>query len=870
MCNPIRPSTLLVALLVFLIAGVPIEAAADPAPPNILFFITDDESAVERSAYGRSRLPTPAFERVAKDGVLFANGFSTAPSCAPSRASVLTGRQFWELEQGAFIQAFIPRKTPTVPQVLADHGYEVACTGKGWGPGSHSALGIPADSLGRSFAGATIADPPRGVAANDYAANFSRFLEARDATKPFFFWAGVAEPHDPWGPDNHVLLEQEFGVTLDEVTLPPFVEDTPHNRRERANFLYEICVADRHLARMLASLESHKLAENTLVVVTADNGTWIVDAAGEQRGKASPYDLGCHVPLAMMWPAKVPRGRTVTDFVSFADFAPTFLAAAGLRVPEGMTGRSLLPILTSAKSGRIEPERDSIITGLEWHGEVDPESRSSRTIRDDRYAYLVRYANVDTHGQPLDAAALVKPVKEELYDLEQDPWQLHDLAGNPAVAAEQRRLATELREAGTRRGDPRFTGDMAVFVNTRSYVQKRKQMGYDLSVITLGYPRLVAEQTGHLWFPKIDVLPGGRLQVVCSGQPDSYEADHMSVDGSCQTTSQDHGHAWAPLTPWRYGGLTNWREKDRLVGLPWQYAFSDTEPTALKGELVAVDAAGKIVDLPDRNMQISGFPRPLSQHTGLAVFATDCDGVVIKGTRMLTLGYGTFAGDEEKHRTGTRSKDAYFGYSLIAIESLDGGRNWRVLSTVCDWTHWENDPAWVDRGRFEGPSESGLVELADGSLLAVYRIGMFEQNPLHQSMSTDGGKTWSTPKALPAFSVLPSLQRLSGGGLILATGRPGIWLWYSADGRGDRWEPIDALAHHNAAVASDHPEWLIGPTEQFNRFHTSSNVRIREIAPDRLLLIYDRVPFDWRPVPKDSPERNRIFVLPVQVAPTGR
>ena len=141
---------------------------------------------------------------------------------------------------------------------------------------------------------------------------------------------------------------------------------------------------------MLASLEAHGLAHDTLVVVTADNGTWIVDGDGKQRGKASPYDLGCHVPLAMMWPARVPGGRTVTDFVSFADFAPTFLAAAGVAVPAGMTGRSLLPILTSAKSGRIEPDRDSIVTGLEWHGEVDPASRSCRSIRDDRYAFVVR------------------------------------------------------------------------------------------------------------------------------------------------------------------------------------------------------------------------------------------------------------------------------------------------------------------------------------------------------------------------------------------------------------------------------------------------------------------------------------------------
>jgi uncharacterized sulfatase len=460
------------------LAGICARGETAATPPNILFFITDDESAVERSAYGWSKLPTPAFDRVVKEGVLFTNGFTTAPSCAPSRASVLTGRHFWQLEQGGFIQAFIPRKYPTVPQMLADHGYDVAYTGKGWGPGSHPTLGISSESLGRKFGRETIVDPPKGVHDNDYAGNFAKFLKTRDASKPFFFWAGVMEPHEPSGPKNHLLLEKEFGVTLDEVSLPPFMEDTPRKRQARANFLYEICLADRHLARMLASLEERGLLENTLVVVTSDNGTAISDGSQEARGKASPYDLGCHVPLVMMWPARVPGGRTVTDFVSFADFAPTFLEAAGLAVPAGMTGRSVLPILASGKSGRVEPERNFIITGLEWHGEFDPVSRSCRSIRDDRYAYLVRYANVDGQGQPLETAALVKPVKEEFYDLEKDPWQLHDLAGDPAVAAEQKRLAEQLREECARRGDPRFTSDMALFAKTRAYVQKRKKIGY--------------------------------------------------------------------------------------------------------------------------------------------------------------------------------------------------------------------------------------------------------------------------------------------------------------------------------------------------------------------------------------------------------
>jgi uncharacterized sulfatase len=237
--------------------------AKDAARPNVLFFLTDDESWLERSAYGWSKLPTPAFDRVAQQGVLFMNGFTTAPSCAPARASVLTGHHFWELEQGGFIQAYIPKKYPVVSAILANHGYQVGLTGKGWGPGSHSTLGIRSDSLGRNFKSKEIANPPQGVHATDYAANFDQFLKWRDPKKPFFFWAGIMEPHEPSGKTNYLRLEKEFGVKLDQVSLPPFMRDTRANRIERANFLYEICLLDTHLARMLESLEKAGELSNT-------------------------------------------------------------------------------------------------------------------------------------------------------------------------------------------------------------------------------------------------------------------------------------------------------------------------------------------------------------------------------------------------------------------------------------------------------------------------------------------------------------------------------------------------------------------------------------------------------------------------------
>jgi len=463
--------TLLV--LVFAIVNLMRVCASAADRPNVLFFITDDESWLERSAYGWSKLPTPHFDRVAKAGVLFTQAYTTAPSCAPSRAAALTGRNFWELKQGAFIQAWLPKEFPVLPDLLAAHGYQVGYTGKVWGPGVYPEQGYqkPADKL---YADIKVkpADRIKYISPIDYAANFSVFLEKRKADQPFYFWMGTTEPHAPHAADNYVRLEKEFGFSLDEISMPEFMEDTPASRKKRANFLYEIVYADLQLGKALKSLEDAGELENTIVIVTSDNGT----AVGEY-GKASPYDWGCHEPLAVMWPKRVPAGRTVTDFVSFVDFAPTILEAAGAVIPATMSGRSFLPLLLSDKSGRVDPGRDFIVTGLEWHGEFDPASRSCRTCRNDRYAYIVRYSNKrpPEDGMPPDSEI----VAEELYDMQKDPWQQNNLFNNPEYARIKDVLKARFKQNALKTGDPRVTGDMKIFRETRAFVQDRKRRGYE-------------------------------------------------------------------------------------------------------------------------------------------------------------------------------------------------------------------------------------------------------------------------------------------------------------------------------------------------------------------------------------------------------
>jgi uncharacterized sulfatase len=493
------------AFAAFLLAAVAVAAAVPSAAkrPNVVVFITDDESWLERGAYGWSNIPTPHFDRVAREGVLFTRGFTSAPSCAPSRAALLTGRNFWELEQGAFIQAWLPGKFPALPELMEAGGYHAGYSGKGWGPGV-----VPKDSgRTRNPAGDaynSVKRPTRepGISDIDYPANLAKFLDERPTRKPFWFWVGSIEPHTPLGPDNYRKFEAQTGLKETDLKIPEFLPQTPGVRRQRANLAYEICHADRDLGRVLALLEERGELANTLLIVTADNGTQVL------RSKTNLYDWGVRVPLAMMWPAQVKGGRRVDDFVNFADLAPTMLEATGLPVPNGMSGRSVLDVLTSGKSGRVDPARSWTAAGVEWHGEAAPVSLAGRMIRNERYLYIVNYSDaprraVDPSKQRPDAeyaknretdneidltvkhpahpevkrftAYFVDPrPREELYDSETDPWQLNNLAASPAHAGVKAKLRDRLEAYQRQTRDPRITGEMEIFEQTRAFVSNRK------------------------------------------------------------------------------------------------------------------------------------------------------------------------------------------------------------------------------------------------------------------------------------------------------------------------------------------------------------------------------------------------------------
>ncbi|MBN1442984.1 MAG: sulfatase [Planctomycetes bacterium] len=442
--------------------------------PNLLLAIADDWGWPHAGAYSDPVVQTPAFDRLAREGALFRHAYVSSPSCTPSRGALLTGQYHWRLKAAGNLWSVFPDEFETYPERLEKAGYFTGVTGKGWGPGRTA-------TAGRELAG------PRFK-------SFDEFLSRRSEGKPFCFWLGSGDPHRPYEPGSGA----KSGMDLGKIRPPACLPDSPAVRSDVADYYFEVQRFDRLVGAAVASLEKIGELDRTLIFVTGDNGIPF------PRSKSNIYDSGTRVPLVARWPEKVRPGRVVDDFVSLADLAPTFLEAAGLEPLEGTTGRSLMKVLSSERSGWIDPQRDFVLVGKERHCQAQeaPDGggypcRGIRTrdffyirnFRPDRWpagtphpdkahvpgawyadcdngptkSYMIEQREKDeTHRRLFDLAFAKRPA-EELYDLRSDPDQLRSVAGQAEYAGIQRELSHRLEEQLRATGDPRVVGGGEMF-----------------------------------------------------------------------------------------------------------------------------------------------------------------------------------------------------------------------------------------------------------------------------------------------------------------------------------------------------------------------------------------------------------------------
>lgn len=455
-----RTTLLAKAWLLLLALAGPAVGAMEPRRPHFLFVIADNWSWPHAGALGDPLAQTPVFDRIAREGVVFNHTFCPVPSCSPTRASLLTGRAAHQLADAASLWSRFDRAHRVFTDLLREGGYQVGFAGKGWSPGNFKDSGWTENPVGPEHK------------------SFEAFLKQRDKGRPFFFWLGNTdtarhrwryEPAD-WA-----------GLDPAKLVVPPQFPDDPATRATLLGYYASVRRMDLAVGEEIARLEKAGLLADTIVVYTSDNG-WQLP-----RGLANCYDTGTRVPFAVRWGQRLTAGRVCDELVSLTDLAPTLLELAGLPVQPGMTGRSFADLILNRPEAA---RRDAVFLERERHanvrrGDLSFPIRGVRT-RDFLYLWNLRpgrwpagdpelyhsvgpYGDIDQSplkdllvtgaGRPELARfrelALERRPAEELYDLREDPHQLHNVASKSHYADVRRELRERVERWMRETADPR-------------------------------------------------------------------------------------------------------------------------------------------------------------------------------------------------------------------------------------------------------------------------------------------------------------------------------------------------------------------------------------------------------------------------------
>ncbi|MEO0468511.1 MAG: sulfatase [Bacteroidota bacterium] len=438
--------------------------------PNILLLIADDWSYPHAGVYGDRVVRTPTFDRLAAGGSLFEHAYCASPSCTPSRGAILTGRFPHQLESNGNLWSALPKKFPNYVDLLEASGYWVGFSRKGWAPGDPAVGGYDRNPAGPRFQ------------------DFKDFFRKKKPDQPFCFWFGSTDPHRVYRTNSGA----ESGMNRDDVTVPPIFPVDERVRNDILDYYFEVERFDRDCGEIIRILDEAGQLDNTLVVMTSDNGMPF------PRAKANVYDAGSRMPMVIHWPARLSAQHLRDIFVSQTDLAPTFLAAAGLDIPEAMGGRNLLPMLDSPEDAQEDWNHTFIMR--ERHANVRKGNRSYpvRAVRTADYLYI-RNLEPDLYpagdpevvmsvGQlgdvdnsitkflimdrgPEDSVyrlAFGKRPGEELYDVQADPWQLHNLAEDAEFATTKTVLGAMLDRWMEETEDLRLAGP-TIYWDTVAY-----------------------------------------------------------------------------------------------------------------------------------------------------------------------------------------------------------------------------------------------------------------------------------------------------------------------------------------------------------------------------------------------------------------
>ena len=426
--------------------------AASAETRNVVLYITDDQSQVDAGCYGNPVVRTPGLDALAKEGIRFTNAFCTTPSCSASRSSLLAGKYNHATGQYGHAHGYNHFRSyenlKTLPHFLAEAGYRTACTGK-----YHVAPEevYPFDEF--------ISRGEKGDRSPAALAQASRTFIEESSDQPFFLYFCTTEPHRPFHRDGSEIIHPE------DVIVPPFMNDTEATREELAKYYMSIERADAGLVALMEILKETGHWEDTLIIYGSDNGMAFPGA------KTNLYDAGIQMPFVVRDPRVAKQGDTCEALVSYVDIAPSILDYASVKHSgEAFHGRSFLPAL----SARDISKWDAIYASHTFH-EITM-YYPVRVVRESRYKLLWNIAHdlpfpfaSDLHASAVwqeiletgatkfggrSVEAYVHRPEFELYDVQSDPNEFHNLAAEADYTDELARLKEKLRRFQQDTKDP--------------------------------------------------------------------------------------------------------------------------------------------------------------------------------------------------------------------------------------------------------------------------------------------------------------------------------------------------------------------------------------------------------------------------------
>ena len=457
-----------------------LSAQGRPSKPNILFIMDDQHRGDCLRSDGNLAIRTPNIDRIGAEGVRFRRAYSTTPTCTPARSALLTGLSPWN--HGMLHMVGMAQKYPvTKPQALRDAGYYTMGIGKmHFNPqrnlhGYHQVL---LDESGRAqspdfrsdyrawfWSQAPHLNPDEtGIGWNDYPAktyalpenlhptywtgqSAINFLKGYNRSEPFFLKVSFARPHSPYDPPKR-FMDRYADANIPKANVGKWAakyaprnsdrQDIWHGdlgaeqvRSSRQGYYGSIEFIDEQVGRILETLEQRGWLDNTLIVFTSDHG----DMTGDHHlwRKSYAYEASARIPMLMRWPeglVSAKRGQVLSQTVELRDILPTFLDAAGSKTQASFDGTSMLSLLRGS-SPEWRPHLD-----LE-HGVCYSPENNWTALTDGR----MKYIHHAYHGQ------------EQLFDLDKDPGEVNDLAGDPKAEGELRTWRNRMVEHLAIRGD---------------------------------------------------------------------------------------------------------------------------------------------------------------------------------------------------------------------------------------------------------------------------------------------------------------------------------------------------------------------------------------------------------------------------------